>query len=737
MRLGLFVVSLVSIIAASFVAVPIRPAAAQDDDVVELPAEGEVALRVLRDGRRVWAVNGTDGEVSVLDVRAERLDPDADPYVYGSAFEGVLALTTYFAPETLFIGGGTVFDVNGVAQAWGPNQVGGAEDAQPIEVADMARYENERVDAEHVQIGDRIEPERRTVPPESEIFGGEESDFIRPETVGEPISVEEALAAEPGMTMLVDADLEGSGLLDPRLCDIPDVPVPDYPSCPEDAPVPVDVSVRDPQAGVQLLEFGPALVTRTAEGLADLALSGGSAGSSIPPVAQSGLGFDEDPTDVDVIRPGPLPEGASALERAEAVAVAISRTRFADGTASDAVVVRGDDPADATIAGSLTRYGPLLYTGRDSIGDATLAELDRVLGDQGTTIRLVGGPAAISDAVVDQLRAAGWDVERLGGDTRVQTSLAVARASGSSGETLIARADAPPQTPSAAWADVVTAGGYAGIFQAPILLTPGAALHPDVAAYLSERGTEDLTLIGGEAALSAAVEDALPGARRIAGPNRAGTAAAIADQLWQATSGRAIVFDGYAAEGWQAGLAAAGLSTTAFAPLLLAIQDGTLPSETATAITALCPFRGADVLAIDVQPNRPGCGPPASPDISVTVDVDSRRDTPEEDARIEVTVTNDGNEPVEIGELAVSDESLDSPFALYRPLVTVGFENSTVSPGSSVDLSPIDPLPVSPLNGGATSAGRYQAAVLVDDAWHRETFFVEFSDRAGLGENET
>jgi putative cell wall-binding protein len=143
----------------------------------------------------------------------------------------------------------------------------------------------------------------------------------------------------------------------------------------------------------------------------------------------------------------------------------------------------------------------------------------------------------------------------------------------------LARADAPPDNPTASWADAVSAGGYAAEADTPVLLTQTAALAPAVAAYLDEVDPDGVVLLGGEAALSAAVAEAVPGARRIQGPNRYATAGAIATDLWpQPTSGY-LVTAGNHLEGWAYALAGAGLAADTNSPILL-VETAQLPPET-------------------------------------------------------------------------------------------------------------------------------------------------------------
>ena len=94
---------------------------------------------------------------------------------------------------------------------------------------------------------------------------------------------------------------------------------------------------------------------------------------------------------------------------------------------------------------------------------------------------------------------------------------------------------------------------------------------------------ETTVLLGGEAALSAAVEAAVPGPLRVAGPDRAATAAAIAvDLLGFTATGerRVVVFNPFQPRGWTRGLAIAGLAAAEDVPVL-ALADASVPPATA------------------------------------------------------------------------------------------------------------------------------------------------------------
>lgn len=269
--------------------------------------------------------------------------------------------------------------------------------------------------------------------------------------------------------------------------------------------------------------------------------------------------------------------------------LAISRMRFADDGASWVLVGRDDVFADSLAASPLVADGPLLHTPSQDLDPRTLAELERVLAPGGT-VYLLGGPAAVGDRVDAAIRARGYTIERLFGDDRVATSVAIAaevvERYGDRGAVAVARAWGTPEDPngSRAWADSVSGGGLAASAGIPVLVTRTSTLDRGVDAWLRARGTEVTVLLGGPAALSPAIEDRVPGPLRLAGDDRAGTAAAVAalfvDEQGR-PSQRHVVLNLRDEHGWVWGLAAAGLSSDLFAPLLAGRPD-VVPSATRT-----------------------------------------------------------------------------------------------------------------------------------------------------------
>lgn len=272
--------------------------------------------------------------------------------------------------------------------------------------------------------------------------------------------------------------------------------------------------------------------------------------------------------------------------------VAFSRLAFPTGRGADTVVIGRDDVfADNLAAGILQGTGPLLLTdGR--VLNATVRE--EVLRLRPKRAYIVGGPAAVTPEVEAELRDLGLGVTRLAGPTRIETALAIAaHAAPASARAVLVRAhDATGGDSSQAWIDSLAAGAYAAAAGVPVLMSGSDALHPAVRDWLAGSKVKRLFAIGGGAALDKDilrdVEALGLRARRVAGGERSETAVAIAQRLWgfdgSRTASQVILIDGYAANSWAAGVAAAAFAGKFDAPLVLS-QGGKVPAATEEWIT--------------------------------------------------------------------------------------------------------------------------------------------------------
>lgn len=186
-----------------------------------------------------------------------------------------------------------------------------------------------------------------------------------------------------------------------------------------------------------------------------------------------------------------------------ATAAAISRSSHPAG-ADTVFIASGRSLPDALSAGPAAAGlgGPVLLTQPNGIPAATATELARL---DPSRVIVLGGPVAVSDAVVAQLTAQFGTVERIAGATRYETSVAISQrffpANGGGTVYVATGSDFP---------DALAASAVAGGTGSPILLVPGQGTLPAaVAAELLRLGPAEVVVLGGPVAVSLTVEQAL------------------------------------------------------------------------------------------------------------------------------------------------------------------------------------------------------------------------------------
>ena len=214
-----------------------------------------------------------------------------------------------------------------------------------------------------------------------------------------------------------------------------------------------------------------------------------------------------------------------------ATAIALAEQAFPDG-ADTVVLATGNAPPDSLGAAPLAAAvdGPLLLTR----GASLEASVSQALADLGTDeVIVIGGTAAVPQAVETDLLAQGLDVERVFGADRYATAAAVADEIadrvGPRDHALVAASD--PGDDGVGWPDALAAGSYAGVDASPILLTATDTLPEPTSTALV--GLDAVEIVGGTAVVSAGVEASIGGhvdtVERLSGANRWETAVAVAD----------------------------------------------------------------------------------------------------------------------------------------------------------------------------------------------------------------
>lgn len=422
--------------------------------------------------------------------------------------------------------------------------------------------------------------------------------------------------------------------------------------------------------------------------------------------------------------------------------ILLSQNTF--GSADEAIVATTADGADALASGSLqsgvgdaaaTDLDGTEITGRPLFfvdpttgpEDALFTELER-LGTE--TVIILGGTAAVPTAVEAALTAGGiTEVERLDGDTRIGTAVAIAEYVTANSDVTVAylsRAFGTETDPNTAYADASALGGWAADSGAPILLTETETLSAETEAFLEDSQIETVEVIGGTAAVAdevaTAVEDLELEVVRIEGVTRDATATAIAEARGfdsAEDADRVILTEGFQGDYFVDAFAAAAHSAVFDAPILLtngedlspATEDFLASSQTRLAdsgIVGVCTTIVPDTL----------CGEFAESLGAEVVDVTLQTDdeTPGPVGDFAVTPAEEANVGVGTGDDAEGDEVTYTatglnPESFYRVTLVVD-DNITIDDGAAtfVDTAENDGE-----GNGAADAGPSEEIALITE----------------------
>lgn len=194
------------------------------------------------------------------------------------------------------------------------------------------------------------------------------------------------------------------------------------------------------------------------------------------------------------------------------------------------LLATGENWPDALASAPLSHKldAPLLLSTPSTLPTDTAEELARLAPDN---IVVLGGTGAVSDAVVTAAASAAGvaprDVRRIAGANRYETAALIATEVGvpTDGRVAVVGGESP--------ADAVSISAYAGANSIPILLTETTRLSTATADFKAANAStwRSTLIIGGTAVVPDAVVSALPSRRRIAGPDRYATNAAVLQQL--------------------------------------------------------------------------------------------------------------------------------------------------------------------------------------------------------------
>lgn len=286
------------------------------------------------------------------------------------------------------------------------------------------------------------------------------------------------------------------------------------------------------------------------------------------------------------------PAEAARIAGAGRYETAASMALLTFDQATVAHIVTGGDFPDALAASFAAGQGdgPLLLTKRDRVPQATAEALEHLGVEE---VVLVGGTAAISPEVEEALEKQGYSTSRLGGTNRYETAAVVATNYGEDIATVEGRRVAMVAS-GVDFPDALAGGPLAAGAGFPLLLTPPNAASEVVDEALQELHIETILLIGGRSALSVEVEqtyrDAGYEVERLAGPNRAATAARVAAVARERLNWDMQLQVLARGDTFPDALAGAVHAGQAGAPLLLT-TGGSLDAATDAWLSSLCDVR--------------------------------------------------------------------------------------------------------------------------------------------------
>ncbi len=206
--------------------------------------------------------------------------------------------------------------------------------------------------------------------------------------------------------------------------------------------------------------------------------------------------------DVEALLADYASEGVERIAGADRYGTSAAVAAEYDPGVAVAFVANGREFADALSASATAagEAGPVLLTRPDRLSPSVMAELERL---DPARIVVLGGTAAVSDAVLEDVKEYSDVVDRIGGQNRYETA-------GNLAEEFFSAPVAHAMVVSgASFPDALAAGPVAAANNGPVLLTRPATLPAPTLATILELRIQNLTIAGGYKAVSENVGDEL------------------------------------------------------------------------------------------------------------------------------------------------------------------------------------------------------------------------------------
>ncbi|CCL38923.1 cell wall-binding protein Cwp2 [Clostridioides difficile] len=251
-----------------------------------------------------------------------------------------------------------------------------------------------------------------------------------------------------------------------------------------------------------------------------------------------------------------------------ATAVAIAKqTKYTDNV----VIVNSNKLVDGLAATPLaqSKKAPILLASDNEIPKVTLDYIkDIIKKSPSAKIYIVGGESAVSNTAKKQLESVTKNVERLAGDDRHTTSVAVAKAMGSFKDAFVVGAKGE--------ADAMSIAAKAAELKAPIIVNGWNDLSADAIKLMDGK---EIGIVGGSNNVSSQIENQLADidkdrkVQRVEGETRHDTNAKVIETYYGKLDKLYIAKDGYGNNGMLVDALAAGPLAAGKGPILLAKTD--------------------------------------------------------------------------------------------------------------------------------------------------------------------
>lgn len=339
------------------------------------------------------------------------------------------------------------------------------------------------------------------------------------------------------------------------------------------------VSPQDLYDGYRLTVKGNMVANGTSKSISDISAKDSETGKykfTIKYTDASGKAIE---LTVESINEKDLKDAKAALEGNSKVKLIAGDDRYATAVAiakqtkytDNVVIVNSNKLVDGLAATPLaqSKKAPILLASDNEIPKVTLDYIkDIIKKSPSAKIYVVGGESAVSNTAKKQLESVTKNVERLAGDDRHTTSVAVAKAMGSFKDAFVVGAKGE--------ADAMSIAAKAAELKAPIIVNGWNDLSADAIKLIDGK---EIGIVGGSNNVSSQIENQLADidkdrkVQRVEGETRHDTNAKVIETYYGKLDKLYIAKDGYGNNGMLVDALAAGPLAAGKGPILLAKTD--------------------------------------------------------------------------------------------------------------------------------------------------------------------